>query len=213
MDGPAGKGLLYGLPILTLAFTAFMPSALQLYFVSTGIWAVGQAHIVHNPSFRRWMKMEVPQTVGDTEKMDDSLSQLTRRLQEEQQRRLRQAQAQYLEAEVDPSKMSAIDRWMKGGKDYFKELQAQISKGAKNVAGTGGPDTNADGSPAAAPRLTENQRKRATKEEEEQSAYEKEERQRRNEERRLAHKQALENERERAKRSMRIHQQAAQRRN
>ncbi|KAJ5913178.1 hypothetical protein N7504_002061 [Penicillium tannophilum] len=212
MNGPAGKGLLYGLPILTLAFTAFMPSALQLYFVATGLWAVGQAHIVHNPSFRRWMKMEVPQVIGETERMDDSLSQLTRRLQEDQQRRLRQAQAQYLEAEVDPSKMSAIDRWMKGGKDYFKELQEQISKGAKNVTGSGGPETNADGSPAAAPRLTENQRKRATKEEEEQSAYEKEERQRRNEERRLAHKQALENERERAKSSMRRHQQAARRR-
>ncbi|KAJ5948977.1 hypothetical protein N7454_002284 [Penicillium verhagenii] len=211
MSGPAGKGLVRGLPILTLAFTAFMPSALQLYFAATGIWAFGQSHIVNNLTFRAWMKMETPQAIGNTELPDDSLSKLTRRLQEENLKRLSEARAEYKEMQVDPSKMSAIDRWMKGGKDWLKELQQQVSKGAKEMSGSGRPDTNADGSPVAPPRLTEAQLKRATKEEEEQLAYDKEERERRNEERRLAYKQTQENERDRVKGSMRRHQQAAQR--
>ncbi|KAJ5947557.1 hypothetical protein N7466_000572 [Penicillium verhagenii] len=212
MNGPAGKGLIRGLPILTLAFTAFMPSALQLYFAATGIWAYGQAQIVNNLKFRAWMKMETPQQFGsDTELQNDSLSQLTRRIQEENQKRLREARAEFQEMKVDPSKMSAIDRWMKDGKDWLKELQQQVSKGAKDMSGSGRPDTNADGSPAAPPRLTDAQLKRATKEEEEQLAYDKEERERRNEERRLAYKQTQENERDRVKRSMEKQQQAAQR--
>ncbi|KAJ5759805.1 hypothetical protein N7520_006961 [Penicillium odoratum] len=206
MKGPAGKGLLIGLPVLTMAFTAFMPSALQLYFAATGVWACVQAHIVNNPTFRRMAHMETFQNVQETKAAEDSLSQLTLRLQQEQQKRLRELQAQ--DGEVDASKISAIDRWMKGGKDYFKALREQISKAANTSRG---PDTNADGSPAAPPRLTEAQRKRATKEEEEQAAWEAEERERRNEERRLAHKRALENDRERAKSSLRRHQEKARR--
>ena len=209
MNGAAGKGILIGLPAISFCFMMVMPSALQLYFVSTGIWALGQSHLLHNHSFRRWMKMEIPNAVGNAEKIDDSLARLTRRLQEEQNKVL---QAQKQEAALDPQKISFIDRWMKKGKEYFREVKTEVTQKVQQVQATGGPTKNADGSPVAPPRLTEAQKKREAAEEKELSQEEKRYRLQRNTERRRAHMQALEREREKAKSTLQRHQQASQQR-
>ncbi|KAJ5735770.1 uncharacterized protein N7483_000895 [Penicillium malachiteum] len=198
----AGKSVLYALPAMSFLFMIWMPSALQLYFTATGAWALAQAHVVNNKSFRQFMKMEIPQqtsAASAASALDDSLSRLQRSLQEERQRRLQQAKEQ-LATTVAPEHQSFIDRWLKAGKDHAKEVGSDITDKMKQFTGASTPNTtNADGTPAAPPRLTEAQRKAALKEEEAQSAWEKEERDRRNEERRRAHMQTMQNEMERAK--------------
>ncbi|KAJ5109385.1 hypothetical protein N7456_006060 [Penicillium angulare] len=195
----AGKSLLIGLPSISFVFMSWMPAALQLYFVATGAWAVGQSHILNNNSFRRFMKMEIAQKSINTPEYEDSLKQLTKRLQEDRQKRLHETTEQF-KSQVDPKTHSFIDRLIKGGTDHFKKVKSEASDKLKEVSGSGAA-TNADGSPAAKPRLTEAQRKAALKDEEQQMAWNKEERERRNEERRLAFKQAMSRDRNRAKRS------------
>ncbi|KAJ6022126.1 hypothetical protein N7540_007630 [Penicillium herquei] len=194
----AGKSMLIALPAISFLFMMWMPSALQLYFAATGAWALGQAHVVNNKSFRKFMNMEIAQQTTASSALDDSLSRLQRSLQEDRQRRLQQAKEQ-LATTVAPEHQSFIDRWLKAGKDHAKEVGSDITGKMKEYTGANGRTTNADGSPAAPPRLTDAQRNAALREEEAQSAWESQERERRNEERRRAHMQTMQNEMERAK--------------
>ncbi|KAJ5723682.1 hypothetical protein N7488_001717 [Penicillium malachiteum] len=206
----AGKSILLGLPAISFLFMMWMPSALQLYFAATGAWALGQSHILNNKSFRKFMNMEIAQqTTGATAALDDSLSQLQRSLQEDRQRRLQQAK-EHLASTVAPEHQSFIDRWLKAGKDHAKEVGSDITTKMKEMTGAV-PTTNADGTPGAAPRLTDAQRKAALQEEEAQSAWDKQERERRNEERRRAHMQTMKNEMERAKSSFAKQQKSSRR--
>lgn len=186
-SGSMGKSILIAFPTISFTFMAFMPAALQLYFVSTGIWGVAQAHFMNNHSVRRFLNMEIQKTTAATKEADDSLARLMRQLQEDRQQRLSKATEQYKET-VDPNSMSVIDRWMKQGKDHMEDVKKNAQEKWKETKG--GSATNADGSPAAEPRLTEAQRKAALKQEEAQGAYEAEERERRNAERRQAFQQS-----------------------
>lgn len=195
----AGKSLLVGLPSTSFLFISWMPAALQLYFVATGGWALAQSHVLNNDSFRRLLKMEIPQRAIDTPEYQDSLRQLTQRIQEDRTRRL-QASTEEFRSKQDPQNQSFIDRWLKAGSEHIKKVKTEATDKLNEASGRG-PATNADGSRAAQPRLTEAQRREALKEEEQQLAWSKEDRERRNEERRLAFQQAMRRDRDRAKKS------------
>lgn len=52
------KGLSYGLPAITLLFTAWLPSSLQLSFFVSGVASFLQSQLFRNPAFRARFNMQ-----------------------------------------------------------------------------------------------------------------------------------------------------------
>lgn len=211
MNSPAGKGILIGLPLLSFCFMAFQPAALQLYFTSTGAWALGQSYLTHNDSFRRQMGLAIPQrsvsnTFEDPGNPSKGLELLEKRLAEEQRyyAELQKAKARPQES---PREISAIDRWVNKGKKTFEEMTADAGNKMKEMQGK--PTKNPDGSDVAAPRLTDAERKKAEQYEAERQSLDAYAREERNEARRKAHMQALAAERRKAQTSWQRQQEAA----
>lgn len=49
------RAMAYGFPVLSLMFTAWLPSALTLSFLTAGIFSYFQATVLRNPSFRSFL--------------------------------------------------------------------------------------------------------------------------------------------------------------
>lgn len=211
MNTPAGKGILIGLPALSFCFMAFQPAALQLYFASTGAWALGQSYLTHNESFRKWAGLAIPQrgtrdTFSTPDNPSKGLELLEKRLADERRyfAELQKAKEQPQDA---PQKISAIDRWVNKGKKSFENMTADASKKMQEMQGK--PTKNPDGSDVAPPRLTDAERKKAEQYEAERQSLEAYAREERNEARRRAHMQALAAERRKAQTSWQRQQEAA----
>lgn len=168
MSGPAGKALTIALPIISLAFMAFVPSALQLYFVSTGFFAVCQAYMVHSHAFRRWNGMAIPQRAMAS--VDDGTLRYTRNMKAQ----LERAREVETTKQAEDRNLSFIDR------------NAGILKELYNKA-TGKQTKAPDGSPLPRPRITDAERKKAEAYEREQRVYDYEALENRNKERWSAH--------------------------
>lgn len=164
MSGSTGKALMIGLSTISFAFMAFIPSALQLYFVATGFFAVCQAHMMHSHAFRRWMGMTIPQRA--TTHVNEDTLRYTRKMKAQ----LLQAKKVETSKQSQDGKLSFIDR--KAG--VFKDL-LQKTFGKKTKA--------ADGSPLSPPRITEAERNQAEAYEKQQRLYDYEELENRNKER------------------------------
>ncbi|KAJ5182936.1 hypothetical protein N7492_000552 [Penicillium capsulatum] len=164
MSGSLGKAMIYGLPAMSMAFMAFVPSALQLYFVSTGLFAVGQAYLMHSHAFRRWMNMAIPQRA--TNQSDDSTLRLTRNVkaQLEHARRIEKAK------QGQDQNISFIDRNAGLVKDWMNKATGKNTKAA-------------DGSNLPPPRITEAERKKAEMYEKQQRVHDYEELENRNKQR------------------------------
>ncbi|KAJ5573809.1 uncharacterized protein N7459_008236 [Penicillium hispanicum] len=225
MNGDIGKVILYGLPMISFCFIAFQPSFLQLYFVSTGLFALGQSFAINSPRFRTWMGMTIPKRHLEQPEPSDGAIRLTRQLEEEMNRALYpplrstpaeirpppaevqtpSAGVQSAPAEIQPSpaevsNISAIDRYINRFKDFRKNLSTEISDKIKQFQGTG-PRQNADGSQTPPPRHTDAKLKAAESYETQERERAKHDREQRNAERQQAYKQALRVEREKAQRS------------
>ncbi|KAJ5775593.1 uncharacterized protein N7511_000604 [Penicillium nucicola] len=203
LNSPAGKALIYGLPSVSFVFMAFMPSALQLYFVATGAFGLGQTYLINSDKFRQWMKMDI---VQKTEPGQPQFSSLTKNTRSEGLRLLMQRIEQEKLArekilakgpgqkggEAEPAaKVSFVDRFManakSAGKDMKKDLQEKLSTGPTKQTG----------------RLSAEQQKRAMEYETQRRAEDDAIREERNQARRREHMTKLQNEMTKAKGSKR----------
>lgn len=199
-ESSVGKGLLIGVPILSFSFIAFQPAALQLYFATVGAWALVQAYVVNNPSFRNRMGLAIPDPsvkkndvdMSLLEKKSKSLALLEKRLAEETRYAAEERRAKSQSGQSDQN-LSSIDRWLNQGKKTFQNFATDAGKKMRSFSGQ-----STDGPDPAPPRLTDTERKLAEEYEEERQALDAYAREERNEARRRAHQRALEAERKKA---------------
>lgn len=202
----AGKGILIGFPLLSFAFIAFQPAALQLYFLTTGAWAFAQAHVVNNTTFRKTMGL----TISDAklrkkddsnmkllEKKSKSLAALHERLAYEQRyaAEMRKPKPQSHAGQADQN-LSSIDRWVNKGKKAFEDFTADAGEKMRSFSGQS--TKNADGSDPEPPSITDEERQRAEDYEAEMKAMDAYNREERNAARRRDHLRAVKEERRKA---------------
>ncbi|KAF7596609.1 Mitochondrial inner membrane protein oxa1 [Aspergillus hancockii] len=194
-NSPIGNFFMYGMPAMTFAFMSFFPSALQLYFVSTGAFALGQAYLLSSPTFRHLANVALPKTMNPDAQMTPS----------EQSRALRMLNSTLAaEAKEEPTRyepgreISFIDRTIDKVKKNYGDMKVDM-KGKIESATGNEPKRNADGSLAEPSRLSENDRKLAADYEKRRKEEEDWKREERNHARREAHLRALELEREKAR--------------
>ncbi|KAI9369896.1 60Kd inner membrane protein-domain-containing protein [Aspergillus egyptiacus] len=194
------KLMLYGFPTITFLFTAFLPAALQTYFVVSGIFGCIQSFIINNRAFRAYAGITIPSEAGPSVtgkaglNTERSLRMLTEALQAE---RARLAEAQKAAGQSEQN-LSFIDRAIHNVKESKNKIAQEASEKMKELSGQA-PKKNADGSPAEPPRLSEKDLKRAEDYERRRQEEEAWKREERNHARREAHLRALEQQREKAK--------------
>ncbi|CAI7605255.1 unnamed protein product [Penicillium glandicola] len=206
MQTEAGKYIIYGFPVMSFAFMAFMPSALQLYFVASGLFGLGQTYLVNSEAFRTWMSLSIarkpsngPTYSAVTQNTESKgLRRLLERLEQEkaaQEKARSEALLSSVSSEQEVAKISFIDRIY--GK--FGKAGTGLSKSISETIGT----------PTVEQRLAKDQKKRADEYEQQRKDEEELIRRERNEARRKAHMQTLENERTKASKSLKNSQTAA----
>lgn len=211
-----GKAMLYGLPALSFCFVAFFPSALQLYFASTGLFALAQSNLLRNDSFRKWANIALPDRSLPSENPFAGLDRSTqsrglRMLQEAVQAETAKLQEQSKQAKQSASdsdsnsdsikqQISFVDRMINSFKEQKDSIQREASDKMKELKGDA-PETNADGSPAEKPRLSEKDLKLAADYERRRKEEDEWKREERNHARRDAHMKVLEAQRRKARAS------------
>lgn len=200
LNSSFGKAFLYGLPAISFAFMAFFPSALQLYFVSTGLFALGQSYLVQNESFRKFAGMAIPKKMVDpaaAEAGNNDLRML-QDLMKAQQAKLVEAQKE--SAASQEANISFIDRMVNSFKENKNNIQREATEKINEFRGSG-PTKNADGSVAEPPRLSEKDQKLAADYERRRREEEEWKREERNHAKRAEYMKALERQREKARAS------------
>ncbi|KAL4894562.1 60Kd inner membrane protein-domain-containing protein [Aspergillus ambiguus] len=203
-----GKMFLYGMPAMTFAFMSFFPSALQLYFLATGLFALGQSYMLASPGFRKFANIAIPQKAGapapgggvSSEDQQKQLRMIVEAM-EQQQKNPSAAQGKT----PDANTVSFIDRFLDSVKQSTDKTRKEVSEKMDELRGNG-PQKNADGTLAAPPRLSESDRKLADAYEKRRREEEDWKREERNHARRQAHMRTLEAERERARSSYKVKQ-------
>jgi YidC/Oxa1 family membrane protein insertase len=194
LNSPAGKAMLIGLPAISFTFMAFQPGALQLYFLSTGILGLAQAYIINNANFRNAMGMAIPIRRQAPQDMTN-LEQLQARLAE-----LQTNPEKFKAESTKDSNISSIDRVQKSFSSWSEKAKQEFSDKWSEMYGK--QTKNADGSRAAGPRLSDEDRKAAERYEKEARAREAALREERNHARRSAHMRTLASERQKAQDSL-----------
>ncbi|KAK1144317.1 hypothetical protein N8T08_005469 [Aspergillus melleus] len=195
MDSAVGKAVLHGLPVISFAFLAFFPSALQLYFAATGLFGLGQAYLLSSPAFRKSAGIALAQPVMTPEEAESQQRKAIRLLADQLEASTKAASK--ATPAVEPS---AVDRMIGSPKSYWKNFRKDIEDKMSDISGKG-PATNPDGTPAEPPRLSEKDRQLAAdyeKRRQEEEAWKRDER---NHARREAHMRALEAQKEKARAS------------
>ncbi|RJE19684.1 Mitochondrial export translocase Oxa1 [Aspergillus sclerotialis] len=182
---PIWKGMSFLFPVVTFIGMQFFPSALQLYFVGTGLFGVFQATLLNNNNFRRFANITIPVRHQNIPGPLDSL----RRLGDE-----RLAMQEKARAETEAAKrneLSFIDRQMNSLSNKFSSFKEEAAK-IKDQAQTKTDEllgkqqtTNANGSPGARSRRTQEELARAANYEKRRREQEEEERELRNWKRRM----------------------------
>jgi YidC/Oxa1 family membrane protein insertase len=162
MSSSLGKGLMYGLPTLSLVFIAFQPAALQLYFAASGILAFLQAYLLNTPATRSMLGMvPIPPEPSALEREQSRLK--LRMIQEQTATYLQQYRQKQTEMKAAPTKednKSRIDKMMDNAKKEVSNMRTEMGEKMEQLKGktTG---MNADGSHVVKPRLTDAQKKEA----------------------------------------------------
>lgn len=119
-----GKTLRVALPTISLIFMSFFPAALQLYFATTGLFALGQTHLLSSKRFRMYMNIEIPDPV-----VPDSVNETSQKIRTMREQILAE-QAKLLEAQKKDT--SIIDRAVNSiketGKNIKQDTQEKISE-------------------------------------------------------------------------------------
>ncbi|PYI12210.1 hypothetical protein BO78DRAFT_466108 [Aspergillus sclerotiicarbonarius CBS 121057] len=195
------NAIFYGLPMISLIFMTTFPAALQLYFVTTGAFALGQAHLIASPSFRkRFGITQVDPNVPNYDLTGELQKGLGLRMVNEDSIQEAAKRAAAAEA-ARRQKMSFIDRTVGDVKQSGLKMKQEMQEKIDEYRGTG-PATNADGSVAEPPRLSEKDRKLADDYERRRKEEEDWKREERNHARREAHLRAMAQERQKAQASL-----------
>ncbi|KGO68922.1 Membrane insertase OXA1/ALB3/YidC [Penicillium italicum] len=207
MQTEAGKYIIYGFPVMSFAFMAFMPSALQLYFVASGLFGLGQTYLINSDTFRKWMSLSIalkpsngPKFSAVTQNTQSKgLRQLLERLEKEKAA-LEKARSEVPVSDVQGNaKISFIDRIYQN----FGKVGSNLSKSVSETIGTS----------TVEQRVAKDQKKRADEYEQQRKDEDELMRRERNEARRKEHMQTLENERTKASKSLKNSQTAARKPN
>ncbi|KAJ5165257.1 Membrane insertase OXA1/ALB3/YidC [Penicillium coprophilum] len=206
MQTEAGKYIIYGFPVMSFAFMAFMPSALQLYFVASGLFGLGQTYVINSESFRKWMHLSIakkpstgPKYSAITQNTESKgLRNLLERLEKE--KAAEKARLQRVASTApEEVKVSFIDR-------MYKKFGSAGSGLTKSVSETLGTQT-------VEQRAAKDRKQRADEYEQQRKDEDDLLRRERNEARRREHMQTLENERTKASKSLKNSQTAARKAN
>ncbi|KAJ5322603.1 hypothetical protein N7452_010892 [Penicillium brevicompactum] len=194
MDSSTGKSIMYGLPAVSFAFMAFMPSALQLYFVASGLFGLTQTHLINSPKFRTWAGLTIPKKVvanGPSESVKNIQSKALRvtleRIEKEKAAKKKAEEQRLLKLQGEPQQVSFIDRILANGKDLGKNMSKEIGEKF--------------GTSSFEEREIKEQKRRAGEYEQERRDEDEALRAKRNEARRLEHLKILENEKNKASQS------------
>ncbi|KAJ5512443.1 Membrane insertase OXA1/ALB3/YidC [Penicillium fimorum] len=206
MQTDAGKYIIYGFPVMSFVFMSFMPSALQLYFVASGLFGLGQTYMINSETFRKWMDLSIakkpsngPKYSAVTQNTESKgLRNLLERL--EKQKAAEKARLQRVESPAQEDvKISFIDR-------MYKKFGTAGSGLTKSVSETLGTQT-------VEQRLAKDRKQRADEYEQQRKDEDELLRRERNEARRREHMQTLENERTKASKSLKNSQTDARKAN
>lgn len=206
-----GRLFLYGMPGISFLFMAFFPGALQLYFVATGLFGLGQAHLLASDKVRKMFNIAIPQRqalpAANGSAPGEGGSQQNKAIRTLKER-LEAERAKMIQADpkaADSLEVSFIDRALNSMKDAKDNLAREAAGKIKEVRGEG-PKKNADGSLAEPPRLSEKDRQLAADYERRRKEEEDWKREERNHARREAHLRALELEKEKARGEFKVKQ-------
>ena len=185
---------LYGMPAISFLFMANFPGALQLYFMTTSVFALGQTYLLSSSTFRRMAGItivdpNVPKP-DEQQKNDDHGLRL---INEGPDKEAVQKAAE----EAERERLSLIDRTIGQVKETGSKLKDEMQKKVEEYRGSG-PTKNADGTVSAGPRLSEKDRKLAEDYERRRAEEEAWKREERNHARREAHMRAMELQRQKA---------------
>lgn len=169
-------------PAISLFVMSSMPSALQLYFVTTGLMGVAQAMVFNNKDFRRFANLAIPQkNVGPSE-----IGRMIRMIDEKSAQNKAKA-ASDSAAQAGSQKVSSIDSavdrvkgQMKSFTELLQTMQREGSEKMNEISGSG-PPKRADGTRAEPPRLSKSDVREAAEYEKrraEEEEYKREERNR-----------------------------------
>ncbi|CAK40411.1 uncharacterized protein An09g06030 [Aspergillus niger] len=194
MKDSAFKSLfLYGMPTISFLFMANFPGALQLYFLTTSVFALGQTYLLSSATFRKMAGItlvdhNVPKP--DEQPKNDLGLRLINEVPDKEA-------VQKAAAEAERERLSLIDRTLGQVKETGSKLKDEMQKKVEEYRGSG-PTKNADGTVSAGPRLSEKDRKLAEDYERRRSEEEAWKREERNHARREAHLRAMELQRQKA---------------
>ncbi|KAI2942902.1 hypothetical protein CBS147322_8650 [Aspergillus niger] len=194
MKDSAFKSLfLYGMPTISFLFMANFPGALQLYFLTTSVFALGQTYLLSSATFRKMAGITlVDHNVQkpDEQPKNDLGLRLINEVPDKEA-------VQKAAAEAERERLSLIDRTLGQVKETGSKLKDEMQKKVEEYRGSG-PTKNADGTVSAGPRLSEKDRKLAEDYERRRSEEEAWKREERNHARREAHLRAMELQRQKA---------------
>ncbi|EKV12937.1 Mitochondrial export translocase Oxa1, putative [Penicillium digitatum] len=207
MQTEAGKYIIYGFPVMSFAFMAFMPSALQFYFVASGLFGLGQTYLINSDAFRKWMSLSIAKKPSNGPKFSavtqstqsKGLRQLLERLEKEKAAQEKALSEVPVSSAQEDVKISIIDRIYQ----KFGKVGSNLSKSVSETMGTS----------TVEQRIAKDQKKRADEYEQQRKDEDELMRRERNEARRKEHMQTLENERTKASKSLKNSQTAARKPN
>ncbi|KAJ5908589.1 hypothetical protein N7495_001271 [Penicillium taxi] len=196
VNGPVMKIMQIAMPTISGLFMMNFSSALQLYFVGTGAFALGQTYLVNDKRFRKWMNLT--QTVIHANPSTPESLKMSKQFLQEQAK------------ELENEQLSFVDRKLRDGKSVFQSAATQAQEKVQEMVG-GGPTKNADGSTVPPPRLTPSQKREADEYEKNRLFNYQREIDQRNEALRKEHMRALAQQKGKAKQDIQRHKNKASR--
>ncbi|KAL4942899.1 hypothetical protein BDV06DRAFT_191108 [Aspergillus oleicola] len=160
---PAARKLMwYGLPAFSFMWFLSLPAALQVYFVTTALFGLGQTYLMGNNSFRKMIGMtplQRPQPGATVEQSTGRSIRMITEAIEREQAAMRERAAKAAQ-EAEQQKISVIDRAINSIKETGRAVGKEAQVKMDEIQGKG-PKTNADGTPAEPPRLSDKDRRLA----------------------------------------------------
>jgi len=150
-----GKFVVYVFPSLSFLFVCFWPSSLQLYFATTGLFALGQTYLLNSPRFRKFANLAETSKPGAGASAKNQANKGVRLIYDTIQK-----EAPKTAAFPPDGNISVVDRAVNSIKSGVKDLKRETMD-TLNTAMGGQADTNPDGSPAPPPRLSKQDLKSA----------------------------------------------------
>ncbi|OXV08485.1 hypothetical protein Egran_03753 [Elaphomyces granulatus] len=150
-----GKFVVYVFPSLSFLFVCFWPSSLQLYFATTGLFALGQTYLLNSPGFRKFANLTDISNRGAGASANNQANNGIRLIYDTIQK-----EAPKTAGFPPDGNISVVDRAVNSIRSGVKDLKRETMD-KLNTAMSSQANTNPDGSPAPPPRLSKQDLKSA----------------------------------------------------